>query len=129
VAEVGNHNFDDISESAEDLWSQALSRITISGATPDQTTAFYTALYHTLLAPTLYNNADGSYVGMDSKNVSTPTRMTTSHPNPGFQYSSTFSLWDIFRSESPLMTIIQPEMVDGWVKSLLTISRCHRSRQ
>jgi predicted alpha-1,2-mannosidase len=120
VAEVGNHNFDDIAEAAEDLWSQALARITISGATPDQTTAFYTALYHTLLAPTLYNNADGSYVGMDSKNVSTPARMTTSHPNPGFQYSSTFSLWDIFRAESPLMTIIQPEMVDGWVKSLLT---------
>jgi predicted alpha-1,2-mannosidase len=120
MAEVGNHNFDDIAGSAADLWSQALSRVTISGATPDQRTAFYTALYHTLLAPTLYNNADGSYVGMDSKNVSTPTRMTTSHPNPGFPYSSTFSLWDIFRAESPLMTIIQPEMVDGWVKSLLT---------
>jgi predicted alpha-1,2-mannosidase len=120
MAEVGNHNFDDIAGSAADLWSQALSRVTISGATPDQRTAFYTALYHTLLAPTLYNNADGSYVGMDSKNVSTPTRMTTSHPNPGFPYSSTFSLWDIFRAESPLMTIIRPEMVDGWVKSLLT---------
>jgi predicted alpha-1,2-mannosidase len=120
AAEVGHQNFDGISASAEQLWSEALSRIMISGATPEQRTAFYSALYHTLLAPTLYNNADGSYVGMDSKNVSTPTRMTTSHPNPGFQYSSTFSLWDIYRAESPLMTIIQPERVDGWVKSLLT---------
>ena len=120
-AEVGNRSFDNIVSSARQLWSQALSRIAISGATQEQRTAFYSALYHTLLAPTLYNNADGSYVGTDSKNVSTPSRMTTSHPNPGFQYSSTFSLWDIYRAESPLMTLIQPERVDGWVKSLIAM--------
>jgi predicted alpha-1,2-mannosidase len=118
--EVGGRSFGDISEIAGQLWSQALSRISISGASQEQRTAFYTALYHTLLAPTLYNNADGSYVGTDSQNLSTPTRTTTSHPDPGFAYSSTFSLWDIFRAQTPLMSIVQPERVDGWVKSLLT---------
>jgi len=118
--EVGDHSFEDISGFAEQLWSRALSRVIIAGASQEQRTAFYTALYHTLLAPTVYNNADGSYVGTDAQNLSTPTRMTTSHPDPGFEYSSTFSLWDIFRTEMPLMTLIQPERVDGWVKSLLT---------
>jgi putative alpha-1,2-mannosidase len=83
--EVGNHTFEDISAFADQLWSRALSRVTISGASQDQRTAFYTALYHTLLAPTLYNNADGSYVGTDAQNLSTPTRMTTSHSDPGFE--------------------------------------------
>ncbi|KOR07547.1 glycoside hydrolase domain-containing protein, partial [Burkholderia cenocepacia] len=75
----------------------------------------------TMLAPTVYNNADGSYVGMDSSNDGTTSPPTTSkHANPGFDYSSTFSLWDTFRAEAPLMTLVQPERVDGWVKSLLT---------
>ncbi|MBN3738467.1 MULTISPECIES: GH92 family glycosyl hydrolase [Burkholderia] len=121
AAEVGTQSFDQVRGAAERVWHAALDRIRIKGGTADQRTMFYTSLYRTMLAPTVYNNADGSYVGMDSTNDGTTSPPTTSkHANPGFDYSSTFSLWDTFRAESPLMTLVQPERVDGWVKSLLT---------
>lgn len=121
AAEVGAKSFDQVRASAERDWATVLGRIRVKGGTPDQRTMFYTSLYRTMLAPTLYNNADGSYVGTDSTNDSTTSPPTTSkHANPGFDYSSTFSLWDTFRAESPLMTLVQPERMDGWVKSLLT---------
>ncbi|VWB58369.1 putative lipoprotein [Burkholderia arboris] len=121
ASEVGTKSFDQVRGAAERVWSAALDRIRIKGGTADQRTMFYTSLYRTMLAPTVYNNADGSYVGMDSTNDGTKSPPTTSkHANPGFDYSSTFSLWDTFRAESPLMTLVQPERVDGWVKSLLT---------
>ena len=61
------------------------------GGSADQRTMFYTSLYRTMLAPTVYNNADGSYVGTDSTNDGTTSPPTTSKMNPGFDYSSTFS--------------------------------------
>lgn len=119
-AEVGAKPFDDVKSGAEQAWARVLNRVQIQGGTEDQRTAFYTSLYHAMLGPTLYNNADGSYVGMDSVNDSRTAPPTTSkHANPGFDYSSSFSLWDTFRAQSPLMTLIQPERVDGWVRSLL----------
>lgn len=121
ASEVGAKSFDQVRGAAERVWSAALDRIRIKGGSADQRTMFYTSLYRTMLAPTVYNNADGSYVGTDSTNDGTTSPPTTSkHANPGFDYSSTFSLWDTFRAESPLMTLVQPERVDGWVKSLLT---------
>ncbi|MCL4631715.1 GH92 family glycosyl hydrolase [Burkholderia sp.] len=121
ASEVGAKSFDQVRGAAERVWSAALDRVRIKGGSADQRTMFYTSLYRTMLAPTVYNNADGSYVGMDSSNDGTTSPPTTSkHANPGFDYSSTFSLWDTFRAEAPLMTLVQPERVDGWVKSLLT---------
>ena len=122
AAEVGAKSFDQVRGAAERVWRAALDRIRIKGGSADQRTMFYTSLYRTMLAPTVYNNADGSYVGTDSTNDGTTSPPTTSkHANPGFDYSSTFSLWDTFRAESPLMTLVQPERVDGWG------SRCSRS--
>ncbi|RQV16128.1 glycoside hydrolase family 92 protein [Burkholderia cenocepacia] len=121
ASEVGAKSFDQVRGAAERVWSAALDRVRIKGGSADQRTMFYTSLYRTMLAPTVYNNADGSYVGMDSSNDGTTSPPTTSkHANPGFDYSSTFSLWDTFRAEAPLMTLVQPERVDGWVRSLLT---------
>ncbi|WP_186250014.1 GH92 family glycosyl hydrolase [Burkholderia gladioli] len=121
AAEVGAKPFDEVKAGAEQTWAAALGRIRIKGGTDDQRTMFYTSLYHAMLGPTLYNNADGSYVGMDSSNDGSSSPPTTSkHAAPGFDYSSSFSLWDTFRAQSPLMTLVQPERVDGWVKSLLT---------
>ncbi|HVE16165.1 MAG TPA: glycoside hydrolase family 92 protein, partial [Chthoniobacterales bacterium] len=90
-------------------WSDQLSRITIESANPNVRQTFYSALYHTMTSPTLYNNADGSFRGPDGQN----------HPNPGFSVYSTFSLWDTFRAEHPLLTVIEPERVDDFVKSLI----------
>src|SRR5512143_3398282 len=62
-----------------------------------------------MTAPTLYNDADGSYMGTDRK----------VHPEAKFQNYCTFSLWDTFRAEHPLMTIIQPHRVNDFVQSML----------
>ena len=68
---------------------------------------FYTALYHAAMAPTLFNDVDGGYRGLDHK----------VHPTTGFQNYCTFSLWDTFRAEHPLLTIIQPQRVNDFVNT------------
>ena len=102
-------DFDAMRQVAQTRWNENLSRITVESSNPNIRQTFYTAMYHTMLAPTLYNNADGSYRGADQK----------VHAGEGFQYYSTFSLWDTFRAEHPLLTLVQPERVNGFVRSLL----------
>ena len=94
---------------AKNVWNENLSRIQIECSNPDIRQTFYSAMYHTMMAPTLYNNADGSYRGADRKD----------HSLAGFQYYSTMSLWDVFRGEMPLLTIIQPERINDFVQSML----------
>ena len=78
----------------------------------DETVTFYTALYHSMLAPTIYGDVDGSYYGPDKK----------IHKADGWTNYSTFSLWDTYRAAHPLFTIIQPERVNDMVKSLIAFS-------
>ncbi len=109
AAEIADWNFDAIHEAARQVWNENLSRIEIQSANPGFRRTFYSALYHTLIHPTLYNNADGSYFGTDD----------TKHPFAGFQYYSTLSLWDTFRAEHPLLTLTQPERVNDFVRTML----------
>ena len=92
-------------------WNRELGRIQVAGG--DQTTLriFYTALYHTMIAPTLYNDANGDYRGTDKK----------VYEKPGFTNYSIFSLWDTYRAQHPLLTIFQPERVGDMVTSMLKI--------
>ena len=108
-AEMPGWDFDAVRQATRERWNENLSRITIESSNPDTRQIFYTAMYHTMLAPTLYNNADNSYRGTDQK----------THGDEGFQYYSTFSLWDTFRAEHPLLTLVQPERVNSFVRSLL----------
>ena len=71
---------------------------------------FYTALYHTMIAPFAYQDVDGRYLGMDKK-VHTA--------EPGYVNYSVFSLWDTFRALHPLMTIINPDLATDWGKVLV----------
>ena len=70
---------------------------------------FYTALYHTMIAPTIYSDVDGQYYGPDKK----------VHQADGWVNYSTFSLWDTFRAAHPLLTYTQPERVNDMVKSFI----------
>lgn len=108
-SEIPGWNFDAVRRAAENEWNGHLSRIEIECANPTIRQVFYSALYHTMLAPTLYNNADRSYRGADRKN----------HPSPGFQDYSTFSMWDVFRAEAPLLTLTEPERINDFVRSML----------
>lgn len=107
-AEIPGWDFNATVAATRAAWNRELSSIAIE--TPDSALrqTFYTALYHTMLAPHLYNNADGSYYGADGK----------SHA-ADFNYYSTFSVWDQFRAWHPLMTIIQPGRINDFMKSML----------
>ena len=74
-------------------------------------TVFYTALYHTMLAPNVYSDVDGQYRGMDQK----------IHKAEGFDYYTVFSLWDTYRAEDPLFTIINRKRTLDFIKSFLAM--------
>lgn len=108
-AELNDWNFESCRVAAHKSWNDALSRIRIESSDRNIRQTFYTALYHAMTAPTLYNDADGSYTGPDRQ----------VHKAADFQYYCTFSLWDTFRAEHPLMTLVQPSRVDDFVNSML----------
>lgn len=113
LAEIPNWDFDSVHASARAAWNDSLSRISIESPNPNVRQTFYSALYHTMMAPTLYNDADGTYYGPDK----------AVHSGGGFQYYSTFSMWDIFRAEVPLMCLVQPERINDFVKSMLVFQQ------
>ncbi|MGH8022785.1 MAG: GH92 family glycosyl hydrolase, partial [Limisphaerales bacterium] len=89
AAELPNNDFDAVREAARRAWNENLSRIQIQASNPDIRQTFYSCLYHTMIAPQLCNNADGTYRGTDRQIHSAD-----------FQDYSTFSMWDIYRAEA-----------------------------
>ena len=108
-AEIPDWNFDGTVAAARKNWGDILNRIEIQTSDPAIRETFYTALYHTGIAPTLFNDVDKSYRGLDHK----------VHATAKFQNYCTFSLWDTYRTEHPLLTIIQPQRVDDFINSML----------
>ncbi|HEU4635491.1 MAG TPA: GH92 family glycosyl hydrolase, partial [Edaphobacter sp.] len=97
-AEVPGFDFDRVRAAARAQWEKELSAIDID-AEPAMRKNLYTALYHALLAPGVAMDVDGSYRGPDNQ----------VHKADGFHFVSSFSLWDTYRAEQPLMTLIEPE--------------------
>lgn len=112
MAEAQESDFDSYLCKAKKMWNDALGKIEVGNSDMDETVTFYTALYHSMLAPTIYGDVDGSYYGPDKK----------IHKADGWTNYSTFSLWDTYRAAHPLFTIIQPERVNDMVKSLIAFS-------
>lgn len=105
-------NFDAVRKRSEAAWRGYLSRIEISGGTAAQQTTFYTALFHSLLAPRIVSDADGTYNGFGQEG-------TLHHARSGTDYYDDFSLWDTFRALHPLLTILDPERDGQMVQSLV----------
>ena len=103
-------------------WEEYLSKIDATTTDTEQLTTFYTALYHTGVQPFLYTDADGRHWGMD-KQVHQPLASRVAAPRGGWKKTSdmytVYSLWDTFRAYHPLMTIIQPELNQALIRSLL----------
>jgi predicted alpha-1,2-mannosidase len=112
-AEAGAADFDQIFAKARDEWEQMLSRIRVEGGTDKQKTIFYTALYHSLLMPTVFNDANGDYLGFDGQ----------VHRASGFTYYTDMSLWDTFRTTHPLYMLIAPREQRDMVVSLVEMSK------
>lgn len=109
AAEAPEDDFDKYLAVTRKNWNEQLSKIEITCDDPDENVKFYTALYHSMLAPTIYNDVDGIYYGPD-KQV---------HQADGWTNYSTFSLWDTYRAAHPLYTYIEPQRVNDMVQSFL----------
>ena len=108
-AEVPDNDFDKYRNAIRDNWNRQLSKIKVESSNNDDKVNFYTALYHSMIAPTIYSDVDGAYYGPDKK----------IHHTNGWVNYSTFSLWDTFRAAHPLFTYTEPERANDMVKSFL----------
>lgn len=111
AAELPGWDFDATRDAADAKWNAALGKVRIT--TEDETARriFYTALYHTMVAPSVFCDADGAYRGADGK----------VHENPGHKTYTTYSLWDTYRAAMPLMTLLHPEMASDVINNMLDI--------
>lgn len=108
-AEVPENDFDKYLAETKANWNRQLSKIEVKGDNEDDKVNFYTALYHSMIAPTIYNDVDGTYYGPDKK----------VHQADGWVNYSTFSLWDTYRAAHPLFTYTEPERVNDMIKSFI----------
>jgi predicted alpha-1,2-mannosidase len=111
-AETADKDFDQIRAQAQNAWEEKLSSIRIQGGTEAQRKIFYTALFRVFQMPTVFNDANGDYLGFD-RHV---------HRVSDFQYFTDLSLWDTFRTTHPLYVLIanreQRDMLVSLVKML-----------
>ncbi len=110
-AEAPHWNFDAIRQAAEDKWNKELSKIDIEALGAKERRIFYTALYHTMIAPSLFCDANGDYFGADQM----------VHKKAKFKNYTTLSLWDTYRAAQPLMTLIHPERMPDIINTMLAI--------
>lgn len=114
-AEATHWDFDIYRKAASASWNNELAKIEVEGGTRNDKVNFYTALYHSMLAPTIFSDVDGAYFGADKQ----------IHQTNGWVNYSTFSLWDTYRAAHPLFTYTQPERVNDMVKSFLAFYDQH----
>lgn len=112
AAEMKDFDFDRTHAECVRLWNDELAKVSVEGGTDEEKRVFYTALYHTLIDPRLCSDINGEYTGADKK----------IHQTGKFRKRTIFSGWDVFRSQMPLQTIINPEMVNDLVNSLVEIA-------
>lgn len=114
-AEIKDWNFDQLRTAARKAWNKELGKIEIKGGTKDQQTVFYTALYHTLVVPNIYQDVDGIYCKTDSGVLRAKD----------FTNYTVFSLWDTYRAYHPLMTIIDQKRTNDWINTFLHFFERH----
>jgi len=111
IAEIPGWDFDEVKAAANTAWNKELGKIAIETSSPEKKRIFYTAMYHTMIAPSVFNDYNGDYYGTD-KQV---------HPHAPFTNLTTFSLWDIYRAAAPLYTVVHEEKVSDEINSMLAI--------
>ena len=110
-AELPHWNFDRCVAQADSAWNSELAKIKITTDDATQREIFYTAMYHTMVAPSVFCDVNGDYRGADGKN----------HHSDDFTCYTTFSCWDTYRAAHPLMAIIHPQLTRNVVNTFLAI--------
>lgn len=106
--EIPHWDFDKVKTDATEIWNKELSKIIIEETAEDKKQIFYTSMYHSLLATYISQDVDGNYFGMDGK----------IHRAKNYDFYSSFSCWDTYRSQQPLLTLITPNHVNDMIKSI-----------
>ncbi len=131
AAELPGWDFDKVRADTKAAWNKELSKIEVSGGTDEQTTNFYTALYHTMVQPNVFNDVDGQYRGHDGKVHSLRSggveekRSGGANPKSKIQnlkseeHYTIFSLWDTFRAAHPLYTIIDERRTVDFINTFI----------
>jgi predicted alpha-1,2-mannosidase len=104
--EMPTWDFDAVRRQLRDTWNEKLSRIQVDGATDKEKTRLYTAFYHALLYPRIFSEAGRYYSAFDDQ------------VHEGESYTA-YSIWDTFRAENSLLTLVAPERIDGMITALL----------
>ncbi len=112
AAEIPDWDFDKIHQQARAAWSKELGRLAVEGGTEDNKTIYYSALYRALQFPQIDQDVDGNYPGGDFK----------PHHADGFTNRTIFSGWDVYRSEFPLLTLIDPTVVNDQINSMVSLA-------
>ncbi|MGA8432364.1 MAG: GH92 family glycosyl hydrolase [Candidatus Sulfotelmatobacter sp.] len=113
-AEIPGWDFDRVRRGAHAAWSKNLSRIKITTSNARHKRIFYTGLYHMMVAPTLFDDVDGQYRGMDGKVHQLPA---------GLHNYSTFSLWDTYRAAHPMYTLCLADRVPDFVNCIVRMAQ------
>ena len=109
-AELSGWDFDAACREADAAWERELGRIRITTPNADDRKIFYTAMYHLMVAPSVFCDADRQYRGSDGRVY-----------DADFTNYTTLSLWDTYRAYHPLMTLIAPEMQADWAETFIKI--------
>ncbi|WP_372775411.1 GH92 family glycosyl hydrolase [Mangrovibacterium sp.] len=110
--DIDHWDFDEVRQQARTRWNEAIGNVQVEGGSEEEKIIFYTALYHTMIDPRTFSDVNGNYIGADKK----------VHQSSDFTYRTIFSGWDVFRSQFPLQTIINPSLVNDEVNSLLQMA-------
>ncbi|RHJ77997.1 GH92 family glycosyl hydrolase [Parabacteroides sp. AM08-6] len=108
--EMPGFDFDGTCQKAKEAWNKELSRIIVEGGTEDDKVKFYTAMYHTLIHPNIFNDVNGEYQMFESTGVG---------KIDGVDRYTIFSLWDTYRNVHPFLSLVFPQQQSAMVKSLL----------
>lgn len=110
--ESASLTFDDARKQADSLWNERLNSIQVTGGTDDQKKIFYTALYHSFFAPSVFSDVNGEYPSFDGKGTVEKVEKDRVH-------YTTFSSWDSYRSLAPLQALLAPREAGDMVQSLI----------
>jgi predicted alpha-1,2-mannosidase len=108
-AELAGKSFEDLRQGARAAWNEQLGQIAVSGGSESERRTFYTALYHALTQPYVFDDVDGRYTGFDFR---------THDVAAGHHHFATFSGWDIYRSEMPLLAFLEPAVASDIAQSM-----------
>jgi predicted alpha-1,2-mannosidase len=112
TAEIPGWDFTKVVKQADEKWNKELAKLTIETSNKSEKHIFYTAMYHTMINPSLFNDHNGDYRGTDKK----------IYKKAPFSNYSVFSLWDTYRAANPLFVLTQPKRVSDMVNSMLAIN-------